>query len=125
MDEKPEKKAVAEVWKWIAAILGASLVSAFLGNAAALLAQPNPMTEEDTRRVLREELEESFTETSRTRGMYVIEGRPKIKALEDRAEAGDARDNAQERMDQTILRTLDRLETQVEALRNHLDRMKK
>ena len=49
-----------------------------------MFSTPDPMTREEIREEVRKAVAESFTEVSMTKGMYAIEGRPKMSELDAR-----------------------------------------
>ena len=67
----------ADVWKWISGLL----LSVAVTNFGTALAMRGPTLDDIDIRAKRV-VKEGFTEISRTNGLYVIEGRPRIDNLE-------------------------------------------
>lgn len=92
-----------DVWKWVAGSLGALMIS----NVITALSFRMDVSE--IQAIARSTSEDAFTEMSRQRGMYAIEGRPRIAALETQVKV----------MQETftlINERLARIETKLDAL---------
>lgn len=78
----------AEVWKWVAGSLSAIMVSNLL--TAIVFGMMFRVTDGHIKDVVKD----SFTDISNGAGMYALEGRPKLRAVEKNQEqmAGDMRD---------------------------------
>ncbi len=64
-------------------LAGGMMISGLIGSLITLAQVPKPFTESQLRSIVRQALADSFTDISANKGMYAIEGRPRIKALED------------------------------------------
>lgn len=84
-------------YKWIAGGLGALLLACISAAVSHHLTQMYSLNGEDVREIVKEEtinedrmkgiIKESFTDISNTKGMYALEGRPRIESIEKQLEA--------------------------------------
>lgn len=98
------------VWKWVAGILS-SIILSILGTASFVRTDT-----EELRAIIKQEFVNSFTEISKDRGMYIIEGKPRIERLEQLYNNINVDLDAVKRDNQTIKLATEYISQQIAAL---------
>ena len=104
-----------EVWKWLAGLFGAVILSGGVTFFSTLAIVPKPLTSEE----LGKAIDLHFASSSRERGLYATEGQRRVEALETEVGALQGRMNL---MEQAMVR-FESFERQLDRNSEKLDRL--